>query len=120
MSAEMWTAVSGGVVGVASAVATYWGGRSARRTRRQENRDDFTTIVKELRTDLTSVKADLTEQKAESARQAERITDQDLAIGWLLTRVRGLVTCIRQAGLEPPPAEPVPDRARQYIHHIDA
>lgn len=119
MSAETWTAVSGGVVGVASAVATFWGGRAARRTRRQENRDDFTTIVKELRTDLTTVKAELGKQKTEAARQAERISDQDLAISWLSNRVRVLAGYIRGRGMEPPAPEPMSPRARQYVHHID-
>ncbi|MFF7329629.1 hypothetical protein [Streptomyces sp. NPDC008150] len=119
MNAETWTAVSGGVVALASAGVTAWGARSARRTKRQENRDDFTIIVKELRTDLKSVKDELAVQKEESSRQHDRISDQDLAIGWLLTRVRGLVSYIRQAGLEPPAPEPMSDRARQYIHHID-
>ncbi|MFD3523865.1 hypothetical protein [Streptomyces sp. NPDC058653] len=119
MSAETWTAVSGGVVGVASAVATFWGGRAARRTRRQENRDDFTTIVKELRTDLTTVKAELGKQKTESVRQAERLSDQDQALAWLSNRVRVLVGYIRERGMEPPAPAPMSERARRHIHHID-
>lgn len=116
MTVETWVQAGLAVVGSVGGVVA---ARSARRTKRQENRDDFTTIVKELRTDLTSVKEELAEQKTESRRQAEQITDQALALHWLQTRLQHLVSYIRGAGMEPPAAAPIPERARKYIHHID-
>ena len=49
MSVETWTAVSSGVVGVASAAAAVWSGRAARRTRRDHRRDDFTVVTDDMR-----------------------------------------------------------------------
>lgn len=120
MNAEMWTAVTGGVVALASAGATAWGARAARRTKRQENRDDFLAITTQQGKAIERLEARVLRQETEAEKQRERITDQDEAIGWLLHRVRSLVSHIRKAGLEPPPAEPMSERAARYIHHIDA
>ncbi|MFF8100199.1 hypothetical protein ACF07S_10545 [Streptomyces sp. NPDC016640] len=119
MNAETWTAISGGVVALASAGVTAWGARSARRTKRQENRDDFLAITQQQGRAIERLEARVQRQETEAEKQRERITDQDEAIGWLLHRVRSLVTHIKKAGLEPPAAEPMSDRARRYIHHID-
>jgi len=113
MNVETWASVG---VSVATGVCGVWAARAARRTPRQEKRDDFTVVTKEIRTSLTEVKKDLAEQKAESARQDERITDQSLALEWLQRRLRDILARVRQAGLEVPPAEPIPERARKHIH----
>jgi hypothetical protein len=126
MGAEMWTALSGVAVSGITALGTVWVARAGRRTaeagRRtveQEQRDNFTTFTKALNEEMGRLKTDLTEQKEESARQRRRIGDQDLAIGYLLGRLRTMVDFIRKAGLEPPAAPPMPERVREYIHHID-
>ncbi|MEU2075409.1 hypothetical protein [Streptomyces sp. NPDC013489] len=116
MTGDALTAVATIAAAVASAGAAAWSGRAARRTARDHRRDDFSTVMKEIRTSLTEVKKELADQKAESARQAERLTDQDLALGWMQNRLRDLVSYIRRAGMEPPAAEPIPERARKHIH----
>ncbi|MFC9268898.1 hypothetical protein ACFTXJ_14145 [Streptomyces zhihengii] len=55
------------------------------------------------------------EQNAD--RQDQRLEGAGVAISYLIGRVRGLTTWIRSSGLEPPAAEPIPDRAREFIHH---
>ncbi|WP_327308015.1 hypothetical protein OG730_35095 [Streptomyces sp. NBC_01298] len=113
MSYETWASVG---VSVATGVCGVWAARAARRTPRQEKRDDFTVVTAEIRTSLVDVKKELAEQKAESARQSERIGDQALALEWLQRRLRDILTRVRDAGLEVPPAEPIPERARRHIH----
>jgi DNA-binding cell septation regulator SpoVG len=113
MNVETW---AWGGVSVATGVCGVWAARAARRTPRQEKRDDFTVVTKEIRTSLADVKKELAEQKAESARQDERLTDQALALEWLQRRLRDILARVRNAGLEVPPAEPIPERARKHIH----
>lgn len=119
MGAEMWTALSGVAVSGLTAFGSVWVAKAGRRTAQQERRDDFTTITQALNEQVTGLKTDLAEQKEETVRQRRRIGDQDLAIGYLLGRLRTLVDFIRKAGLEPPVAPPMPERVREYIHHID-
>ena len=107
------------VAAVAAAGFGAWGARSARRTKRQENRDDFGLITKELRTDLTSVKAELATQKADAALQQDQITGQWAAISWLVADRQGLVGVIRAAGLKVPRPRPIPDRARPFLDHVE-
>lgn len=116
-NAEMWTAVSGGVVGVASAVATFWGGRAARRTKRDHRRDDFTVVTDRMEKEIGRQAARLDELEAAADVQEQRLEGAGVAITYLIDRVRGLTTWIRSAGLEPPAAPPVPERAREFIHH---
>lgn len=126
MGTEMWTALSGVAVSVVTAGGTVWVAKAGRRTAEQgqrtaeqEQRDNFSTFTKALNEEIGRVKTDLVEQKEESDRQRRRIGDQDLAIGYLLGRLRTMVDFIRKAGLEPPAAPPMPERVREYIHHID-
>ncbi|SFK72669.1 hypothetical protein SAMN05192584_108152 [Streptomyces pini] len=116
----MLTALSALAVAVVTAgggIATAVIGR--RQPRGQQRRDDFTTIVGELRTSLKEVKDELAEQKTEAARQRERVAAQDVAIRYLRGWLRSLVTCMRQARIEPPaPPEPVPDEVRPYLHDV--
>jgi chromosome segregation ATPase len=114
MNPETWASI--GVTSV-TAVVGLFAGRAARRSKRQESRDDFTTVTKEIRTSLTEVKTELAKQKAETEKQAERITDQALALGWLQHRLREIVSHVRDRGMELPAAsEPIPERARKHIH----
>lgn len=95
-----------------------WAARAARRTPRQERRDDFTAVTAQQAAAITRLEQRVELRESEAERQRVRIGDQDEAIGWLLTRVRGLVSYIRTTGLEPPAPEPMSERARKYIHHI--
>lgn len=109
MNPETWAQIG---LASATAVASAFAGRAARRTRRQETRDDFTAIKNALNDRIDCLKADLDEQRELMGNQAE-------ALGYVVGRVRSLVTYIRKAGLEPPTPPPIPERARDYLHHID-
>jgi uncharacterized protein HemX len=112
------------IASVVAAIATggfaAWGARSARRTKRQERRDDFTAITEQQGRAIERLEKRISMREAEAEKQRERITDQDEAIGWLLHRVRSLVSYVRKAGLEPPVAEPMSERAARFIRNIDA
>ncbi|OLZ72582.1 hypothetical protein AVW11_04100 [Streptomyces amritsarensis] len=115
----MWTAVSGGVVGVASAVATFWGGRAARRTRRDHRRDDFKAITERMDKEFDRRDERIDELEAKTELQEQRLEGASVAIIYLIGRVRGLTGYIRSVGMEPPAADPVPDPAKQFIHDFD-
>jgi hypothetical protein len=117
MSVEMWTAVSSGVVGVASATAAVWSGRAARRTRRDHRRDDFSVVTDRMEKEIQRGAQRLDELEEITDRQAARLEGAGVAITYLIDRVRGLTTWVRAAGLEPPPAAPIPERAREFINH---
>jgi hypothetical protein len=116
MTVDTWIQAGLAVVGTAGGVVA---ARSARRTKRQEKRDDFLAISTQQGAAIERLEKRVQRQETEAEKQRERIGDQDEAIGWLLHRVRSLVSHIKKAGLEAPAAEPMSDRARQYIHHID-
>ncbi|GAA3384526.1 hypothetical protein [Streptomyces racemochromogenes] len=114
MSAETWASI--GVTG-ATAMAGIFAGRAARRTRRQESRDDFSAVTdrmdKELQRQGGEIKA-LRDRAAASEKQVEGAL---VAVSYLIDRVRGLTVHIRSLGMEPPAAPPIPDRAREFINH---
>ncbi|MFJ9754983.1 hypothetical protein [Streptomyces sp. NPDC101149] len=120
MSPEMLTAVSALAVAMVTAVGgavTAIVGR--RQPRGQSRRDDFTTIVKELRQNQADLKAELTQQREQSNRDRERITAQDFTIRYLVGWVRSLVAYTRRAQLEPPPPpQPVPPEVQPYLHDV--
>ncbi|MEU6552129.1 hypothetical protein ABZ915_17860 [Streptomyces sp. NPDC046915] len=116
MGVDTWVQAGMAVVAAAGGVVS---ARSARRTKRQERRDDFVAVTEQQGKAIQRLEKRIERQETEAEKQRERIGDQDEAIGWLLYRVRSLVSHIKRAGLEPPPAEPMSERARLYIHHID-
>lgn len=116
MNADTWLQGGLALVGSLGAVVA---ARAARRTKRQENRDDFTTFVAEIRKSLKDVRAELADQKAEAGELRRRSGQQDAALAWLLDRVRGLTSYIRRQGMEPPAPDPIPPAAREYIHNLD-
>ncbi|MFE9850364.1 hypothetical protein ACFYPN_16345 [Streptomyces sp. NPDC005576] len=116
MSVETWTAVSSGVVGVASAAAAVWSGRAARRTRRDQRRDDFTVVTDAMRKEMDRQGRRIDELEQSSDRQDLRLEGAGVAITYLIDRVRGLTTWVRSSGLEPPAAKPIPDQAREFIN----
>ncbi|MFJ9020815.1 hypothetical protein ACIRPU_12645 [Streptomyces sp. NPDC102259] len=121
MGAEMLTALSALAVATVTAggmVLTAIVGR--RPPRGQQRRDDFTTIVGELRTSLGEVKSELAEQKAQSERDRSRIGAQDFALRYVAGWCRTLVGYMRDQRLEPPPPpQPVPDEVRPYLHDLN-
>lgn len=105
-----------GVTAVGGVVTTVVG---RRQPRGQQRRDDFTTIVTELRQNQAELRAELTAQKEQSARDRERITAQDYTMRYMVGWVRSLVGYIRQSRLEPPsPPQPVPDEVQQWLHDV--
>ncbi|WP_406418465.1 hypothetical protein [Streptomyces sp. NBC_01614] len=97
-----------------------WAARSAKRTKRQENRDDFLAVTTQQGKAIERLEARVQRQENEAEKQRERIGEQDEAIGWLLHRVRSLVSHIKKAGMEPPAAEPMTEAAARYLRNVDA
>ncbi|MGW0905054.1 hypothetical protein [Streptomyces sp. NPDC002853] len=116
MTVDTWVQAALALVGAGGGVVA---ARSARRTKRQENRDDFVAVTDQQGKAIERLEKRVQRQETEAENQRARISEQDEAIGWLLNRVRGLVGYIRGTGLEPPAQEPMSERARKYIHHID-
>ncbi|MFG3660225.1 hypothetical protein [Streptomyces sp. NPDC047706] len=116
MGVDTW--VQAGMAAVA-AVGGVVSARSARRTKRQERRDDFLAISEQQGKAIERLESRVQRQETEAEKQRERISDQDEAIGWLLHRVRSLVSHIKRAGMEPPAPEPMPERAARYVRGID-
>lgn len=116
MTVDTWIQAGLALIGTGGGVVA---ARSARRTRRQERRDDFIAITDQQGKAIERLEARLQRQENEAEKQRERITDQDEAISWLLHRVRSLVSHIKKAGLEAPAPEPMSERAARYIRHID-
>lgn len=109
MTMDTWIQAGLALVGTAGGVVA---ARSARRTKRQEKRDDFTTIKDALNERIDDLKKDLGEQQ-------DQITGQGAAISWLVVDRRRLVSYIRGSGGEPPAPLPIPARARPHLEHID-
>ena len=109
MSVDTWIQAGLAIVGTVGGVVA---ARSARRTKSQERRDDFTEIKKALNERIDELKVTQTSQQ-------EQITGQGAAISWLVIDRRSLFTYIRRAGLEPPAPRPIPERARPFLEHID-
>ncbi|WP_060904935.1 hypothetical protein [Streptomyces scabiei] len=116
MTVDTW--IQGGLT-LAGAVGAVVAARAARRTKRQERRDDFLAISEQQGKAIERLESRVQRQETEAEKQRERISDQDEAIGWLLHRVRTLVSHMKKTGVEPPAAEPMSERAARYIHHVD-
>jgi hypothetical protein len=116
MTMDTWVQAGLAVVAAAGGVVS---ARSARRTKRQERRDDFLAISTQQGAAIERLEKRVQRQETEAEKQRERISDQDEAIGWLLHRVRTLVAHMKKTGVEPPAAEPMSERAARYIHHVD-
>lgn len=117
MGVDTWIQAGLALIGTGGAVVS---ARSARRTKPQEKRDDFLAVTEQQGKAIERLEARVLRQETEAEKQRQRIGDQDEAIGWLLHRVRSLVSYIKKAGLEPPPAEPMTEQAARYIRNIDA
>lgn len=116
MNAETWASIG---VSVATAGAGLWAARSARRTPKQERRDDFVAVTEQQGRAIVRLEQRIERGEAEAERQRDQITGQGAAISWLVTDRHSLVGYIRKAGMEPPAPRPIPPRARPYLDHID-
>lgn len=109
MGVETWVSAGMTALTVVGGVVT---ARAARRTKRQEKRDDFTTVTDRMDKEIKRLETRQVEQQ-------DQITGQGAAIAWLVTDRRSLVHTIRTAGLNTPIPRPIPDRARPYLDHVD-
>ena len=115
MNVESWASVG---VSVATAGAGVWAARAARRTPRQEKRDDFTVISDQQGKAIERLETRVAQREEDMEKQRERINDQDAALSYLQRWVGTLVGYIRQAGMEPPSPPPMPEGVRTYLDRI--
>lgn len=116
MSVDTWMQGAMAVVATAGGVVS---ARAARRTKRQERRDDLALVTARMDKDIERLERRVERQENDLAGQQEQITGQGAAIAWLVDDRRSLVVYIRGAGLEPPLQRPIPERARPYLESID-
>ena len=116
MSAEFWASIG---VSAATAGAGLWAARSARRTPRQEKRDDLAFATERLDKDIERLEKRDALRGAEVEKLGQRINDQDEAINWMRGRLRDLVGYIRTRGDEPPAQRPMSERAARVLNGID-
>lgn len=117
MTMDTWITAAMALVSTVGGVAA---ARSARRTKAQERRDDFVAVTRQMRGTIQRLERRMEVREAEAEEQRQRIRQQDVAIGWLVNRVRGLTSYIRKSGLEPPAGEPIPPEAREYLHFLES
>lgn len=110
-----WTTI---IVSAMAAFGSTIVGRAARRTPRQEKRDDFVAVTERQDKNIERLETRLGRHEERIDRQDATIRGQATAIGHLSGWVRALVLFIRVSGMEPPPAPPVPEDARPYLHDI--
>lgn len=116
MSPETWAQV--GLAGV-TAVASAFAGRAARRTRRQERRDDFVAVSEQQGKAIERLTKRVEQGETKAELQQERIAENDEAIAWALVRIRDLVAYIRKTGGEPPNPRPMSARAARVLERSD-
>lgn len=111
------------LVGVVGGVVS---ARSARRTKRQERRDDFTAVTEQQHKvaeqqnkAIERLEKRVALREREADRLVQRITDQDEAISWLRGRLRDVVGFIRIRGDEPPAARAMSERAARILNGIE-
>jgi hypothetical protein len=114
MNVETWASVG---ISVATGVCGVWAARAARRTPRQEKRDDFTAVTDRMSGEITRQGHRITELETTTGVQNRRLEGAGVAIAYLIGRVRELHGYIRSVGMEPPTAQPIPEKAREFIHH---
>ena len=116
MDVDTWIQAGMTALTVVGSVVT---ARSARRTKRQERRDDFTVVTEQQGRQIERLEKRVAARELEAERLGQRLTDQDEAINWLRTRLRDLVGAFRIRGEEPPPARPIPERAARILNGFD-
>ncbi|KOU41248.1 hypothetical protein ADK55_29055 [Streptomyces sp. WM4235] len=116
MNPETWAQI--GLAG-ATAVASAFAGRAARRTRRQERRDDFVAVSEQQGKAIQRLERRVEQGETKAELQQERIAENDEAIAWALVRIRDLVAYIRKSGGEPPAPRPMSARAARVLARSD-
>lgn len=112
-------AIASMMAAVATGGFAAWGARSARRTKRQERRDDFTAITEQQGKAIERLEKRIALREAEAEQQKIRLTGQDFTIRYLTGWVRSLYGYMRKTGIEPPGApQPMPTEVRQYLDDI--
>lgn len=114
MNPETWASIG---VSAVTGVSGVWAVRAARRTPRQEKRDDFTAVTDRMNGEIKRQGVRITELETTTGAQSRRLEGAGVAIAYLIGRVRELHGYIRSVGMEPPTAEPIPEKAREFIHH---
>lgn len=116
MTPDTWAQVAAaGVTTVAGAFV----GRAARRSRRQENRDDFVVISEQQGRAIERLEKRVQQGESKAEAQQERLAENDEAIAWALVRIRDLVAYIRKSGGEPPAPRPMSARAARVLERSD-
>jgi hypothetical protein len=96
-----------------------WAATAARRTPRQERRDDFTAISEQQGKAIERLETRIKLRETEAEVQREKLSENDEAIAWLLVRIRDLVGSIRKSGAEPPAPRPMSARAARVLERSD-
>jgi len=109
MGVETWVSAGMTALTVVGGVVT---ARAARRTKRQEKRDDFTTVTDRMDKEIKRL-------ETRQGEQQDQITGQGAAIAWLVDDRGRLVRYVRSIGGEPPAPRPIPARAMPFLDHID-
>lgn len=123
MNAETWASIG---VSTVTGLSGVWAVRAARRTPKQERRDDFTAVSAQQAaiSDQQGRAIERLERRVEqgetkAAAQQERLAECDEAIAWLLVRIRDLVGAIRKSDSEPPAQRPMSVRAARVLERSD-
>ena len=112
MNAETWASIG---VSVATAGAGVWAARSARRTPRQEKRDDFVAITTQQGRAITRLERRVEKGEAKADKLQVRVDDLNDANVWLIGRLRDLVSLIRKNGHQLPPQRPMSEGAARVL-----
>lgn len=111
------------IASIAGAVATggfaVWTARAARRTPRQERRDDFVAVTEQQGKAIERLETRVQQGETKAELQQERLAECDEAIAWLLVRIRDLVSAVRKSGAEPPAPRPMSPRAAHILERSD-
>lgn len=116
MNPETWASL---VVSALTVGAGVYATRSARRTPRQDKRDDLALATDLLEKDVARLEKRVEKGEVEVEKHRDRISDLEEANNWLRGRLRDLVGYIRTRGEEPPPARAIPERAARILNGID-
>lgn len=108
------------VVSAITAGSTLGVARAAKRiTPRQNRREDFTLITGNLRQDVSDLKKDLADHKAELTATRKQVDEYEEVTRWLARWFRACVGVMRESHLDIPPRPvPEPARASEFLHDI--
>ncbi|MFI2349690.1 hypothetical protein ACH492_22085 [Streptomyces sp. NPDC019443] len=107
------------VVSTLTVGAGVYATRSARRTPRQDKRDDLALATDLLEKDVARLEKRVEKGEVEVEKFRERISDLEEANNWLRGRLRDLVGAFRIRGDEPPAQRPMSERAARVLNGIE-